>query len=124
MDAGQVSSQRGDGKKSAGKEAGKQQVLDARAAQHTGARRPSVPKRDAAPRQDGAAKRDGAVKRDTGPWPDGQPGQDGGPAGQDGGQPSQDGGPAREAGPAGPGAEGELLPDRYLDREESWLHFS
>jgi polyphosphate kinase len=135
MDAGQVSSQRGDGKKSAGKEPGKQQVLDARAAQHAGARRPSVPKRDAAPKQDGVAKRDteprpdgagkGAGKRDTEARQDGSGlRQDGGPASQDGGQPSQDGGPDHETGRAGPGAEGELLPDRYLDREESWLHFS
>jgi polyphosphate kinase len=127
MDAGQVSSQRGDGKKSAGKEPGKQQVLDARVAQHTGARRASVPKRDAAPRQDGAAKRDaaprqdGAAKQDTEPRRDGgQPRQDGGQAGQA----RQDGEAVHEAGPAGSGAERELLPDRYLDREESWLHFS
>jgi len=57
MDSGQVSSQRGDGKKIAGKEPGEQQVRDAQVT-------------------------------------------------------------------AGQGAEDELPPDRYLDREESWLNFS
>jgi len=57
MDSGQVSSQRGDGKKIAGKEPGEHQVRDAQVT-------------------------------------------------------------------AGQGAEDELPPDRYLDREESWLNFS
>ena len=81
MDAGQANSQRGDGKKSAGKEPGKQQVLATR-------------KRDPESRQDG------------------------GPARQNGRQPRQHGRAA------GPDAGGELPPGRYLDREESWLHFS
>ena len=81
MDAGQVSSQRGDGKKSAGKEPGKQQVLATR-------------KRDPESRQDG------------------------GPAGETADSPGSTAG--WRAGRRRP----NLPPDRYLDREESWLRFS
>jgi polyphosphate kinase len=66
MNAGQASSERGEGKKSAGKVPGGQQVWEAQATLENG------------PRRDGSAMRDAA----------------------------------------------DLRPDRYLDREESWLHFS
>ena len=59
MDSGQVSSQRGDGKKSAGKEPGKQQVWDGQVTQRTGARRSGAPKRDIGPKQAGDAKQGG-----------------------------------------------------------------
>ncbi len=104
MNAGQVSSQRGEGNKSAGKEPGKQQVMDAPVPQRAGhgrsgaAKRDIVPKHDARPGQDSESRQAAAL--------------------------SQDGEPVRDAGLFRLGAEDELPPGRYLDREESWLHFS
>jgi len=87
MNAGQVSSERNDGKKGPGK-AARQQARDGGAVATLGT---GTPKGD-------------------GPAPD---------AGL-----AQQAAPGRDAGQPGAGAGGRLLPDRYLDREESWLHFS
>jgi polyphosphate kinase len=108
MSAGQVSSQRGDGKKHAVKAPARQQDWDGQAGRDPGSKQDGGPSRDAGPKRDGGPKRhagsqqDDAAKRDSG---------------------RQDAGSAQDAGPAG-GDAGELLPDRYLDREESWLRFN
>jgi polyphosphate kinase len=108
MSAGQVSSQRGDGKKHAVKAPARQQDWDGQAGRDPGSKQDGGPSRDAGPKRDGGPKRhagsqqDDAAKRDSG---------------------RQDAGSAQDAGPAG-GDAGELLRDRYLDREESWLRFN
>jgi polyphosphate kinase len=108
MSAGQVSSQRGDGKKHAVKAPARRQDWDGQAGRDPGSKQDGGPSRDAGPKRDGGPKRhagsqqDDAAKRDSG---------------------RQDAGSAQDAGPAG-GDAGELLPDRYLDREESWLRFN
>ena len=108
MSAGQVSSQRGDGKKHAVKAPARQQDWDGQAGRDPGSKQDGGPSRGAGPKRDGGPKRhagfqpDDAAKRDSG---------------------RQDAGSAQDAGPAG-GDAGELLPDRYLDREESWLRFN
>jgi polyphosphate kinase len=108
MSAGQVSSQRGDGKKHAVKAPARQQDWDGQAGRDPGSKQDGGPSRDAGPKRDGGPKRhagfqqDDAAKRDSG---------------------RQDAGSAQDAGPAD-GDAGELLRDRYLDREESWLRFN
>jgi polyphosphate kinase len=108
MSAGQVSSQRGDGKKHAVKAPARQQDWDGQAGRDPGSKQDGGPSRDAGPKRDGGPKRhagfqqDDAAKRDSG---------------------RQDAGSAQDAGPVG-GDAGELLRDRYLDREESWLRFN
>ncbi len=79
MSAGQVSAQRGEGKKNPGKAPGKQRALDVQAAH------------DAGTRHDGVRPHQGST--------------------------------GKEASRA-PGTGDELLRDRYLDREESWLRFN
>ena len=87
MNAGQASSERSDGKKSAGKAAARLQARDGR---------------------DAAAQGSGTPKLD-GPVPGAAQAPDAG----------------RAAGARWPAAgAGRLPPDRYLDREESWLRFS
>jgi polyphosphate kinase len=116
MNAGQVSSQRGEGKKSTGKAPGKQQVMDAPVPQRAepgradSAKRDMVPNRDARPRQDNEPRQDAALSQEGGPGRDTSA--------------WRDAGPGRDAVLSRLGTAGELPPDRYLDREESWLHFS